>query len=118
METKENKCGRPKKEAEKLTKSINLKLNESDFGMIQQKAASLGMTPTQYVRQMALNGEIKSRFTQEELGLMRNLYGMGNNLNQVTKRANSDGMYRVRDLAIEALSEIKALFNDSEKHKR
>jgi hypothetical protein len=86
-----SKRGRPAKEKEKLNHSINLKLTEKDFTSIKEKAAKLGMKATRYAREMVLKGGIKSRFTLEELDLMRKLSGIANNLNQIAKKANQAG---------------------------
>ena len=85
------KRGRPAKQKEKLNHSINLKLTEKDFTSIKEKAAKLGMKATRYAREIALKGKVKSRFTIEELDLMRKLSGMANNLNQIAKKANQAG---------------------------
>ncbi|GAB6013358.1 plasmid mobilization protein [Viscerimonas tarda] len=85
------KRGRPAKEKEKLNFSINLKLTEADFNSVKDKAEKLGMKATRYAREMILNGGIKSRFTLEELDLMRKLSGIANNLNQIAKKANQAG---------------------------
>lgn len=85
------KRGRPAKEKEKLNCSINLKLTEKDFDLIKEKAEKIGMKATQYAREMVLKGRVKSRFTLEELDLMRKLSGIANNLNQIAKKANQVG---------------------------
>ncbi len=88
MENKKRKrpqIGRPAKEKAKLSTSINLKLTEDDYKTVKEKADKLGMKPTQYAREMTLNGGIKSRFTLKELSLIRKLAGMSNNLNQIAR---------------------------------
>ena len=63
-------------------------------------------------REMTLKGGIKSRFTLEELDLMRKLAGMANNLNQVAKRVNRNEFLQVGlDLVILA-GKIKELVDD------
>jgi predicted DNA binding CopG/RHH family protein len=104
--------GRPPKEKEKLSCSINLKLTTEDFKMIREKAQELGMKATQYVREMVLKGKVKSRFTIEELDLMRKLSGEANNLNQIAKKANQAGFNRVENEVLVVLEWIKAIFND------
>jgi len=107
------KRGRPAKEKDKLTCSINLKLTEEDFKTIQEKAGKVGMKPTQYAREMVLKGHIKSRFTIEELDKMRKLSGMANNLNQIARQANISG-YSKSALDITRITgEIKKVFHDS-----
>lgn len=106
------KRGRPKKDKTKLSTSINLKLTESDFKIVKEKAEELGMKPTQYTREMTLNGGVKLRFTVEELNLIRQLSGEANNLNQLAKRANQGGFSRIGNEILVALEWIKALFYD------
>ena len=114
-EEEKPKRGRPAKENEKLSRSINLKLTESDFDTIRQKAENLGMTATQYARQMTLKGRIKPRYTKEELDLRRKLAGMANNMNQVARKANADGFKEAEFIAYHLFVELKALLYDSEK---
>jgi len=111
---KENKPkrGRPTKESAKLNRSINLKLTEGDIVTLRQKAASLGMTATQYVRQMALTGKIVDRYTHEQLDLRRKLAGMANNLNQIAKQANKSGFLEAGLDIIIVVEQLKKLFHD------
>lgn len=106
------KLGRLLKEETKLTRSINLKLTEDDYASLKEKAEKLGMKATQYAREMALKGRVKSRFTIEELDLMRKLSGMANNLNQITKLTHQRGLYKVTEVLIEIIDKIKSLFHD------
>ncbi len=107
-----SKLGRPPKEKEKLTCSINLKLNRKNFNSIKEKAAKLGMKATQYAREMVLQGKVKSRFTIEELDLMRKLSGIANNLNQIAKRANQAGFAKVGIEIIGIMVQIKKMLDD------
>lgn len=118
MKTVENKKenrpkrGRPAKEKAKLVRSINLKLTEEDFRTVKEKAAVLGMKATQYAREMTLKGSVKSRFSLEDYALMRNLSGMGNNLNQIAKKANQAGFKRAESEAVTLMGKIKELLHD------
>ena len=104
--------GRPKKEKVKLSISINLKLTEEDFKTVKEKAEKLGMKATQYAREMTLKGGVKSRFTLEELDLIRKLGGMGNNLNQIAKQANKSGFSQVGVEIVNIALQIKQLLDD------
>ena len=106
------KIGRPAKEKAKLSTSINLKLTKEDFKTVKEKAEKLGMKATQYAREMTLKGGIKSRFTLEELDLMRKLAGMANNLNQIAKQANKSGFSQVGVEIINIALQIKQLLDD------
>jgi predicted DNA binding CopG/RHH family protein len=105
-------CGRPKKEKEKLNRSINLKLTAEDFDLIKEKATKLGMKATQYVRETVLKGKVKSRFTLEELDLMRKLSGEANNLNQIARKANQAGFANVAIEIIGIMTRIKRLLDE------
>ena len=118
MEKNLSKRGRPAKEKAKLSRSINLKLTKSDFESIRQKAESLGMTATQYAREMTLKRRIKSRYTKEELDLRRKIAGMANNLNQLARKANADGYAKSATQADYLLSWLRYLLDDSEKQER
>ncbi len=104
--------GRPKKEKVKLSISINLKLTEEDFKTVKEKAEKLGMKATQYAREITLKGGIKSRFTIEELDLIRKLSGMGNNLNQIARQANKSGFAQVSVEIVNIALQIKQLLDD------
>ncbi|MDU1892642.1 MAG: plasmid mobilization relaxosome protein MobC [Dysgonomonas sp.] len=104
--------GRPKKEKKKLSVSINLKLTEEDYNSIKEKAEKMGMKTTQYAREMTLKGSIKSRFTLEELDLMRKLAGMTNNLNQAAKQANKSGFTQVGVEIAHIAFQVKELLDD------
>jgi hypothetical protein len=104
--------GRPAKEEKKLSRSINLKLTEADFDTVAQKATSVGMKPTQYARKMVLDGEIKSRYTKEELDLRRKIAGMANNINQVARVANRDGFANAVVLLIDTHRELTNILDD------
>lgn len=106
------KNGRPAKGEDKLTRSVNLKLTEADYNRIKEKAGKLGLIPTQYAREMTLNGKVKNRFTLEELDLIRKVAGMANNLNQLTKRAHIAGFRDVYSEVLIMVDYFKELIND------
>lgn len=108
--------GRPPKNiADRLIRSINLKLTSQDYDTIAKRANEVALTSTQYVREMALRGVVRSRFTAEELDLMRKLSGFCNNLNQIAKGLNSHLAYAQND-ARHIIHEIWKVMYDSKKH--
>lgn len=107
-----SKGGRPAKGENKLTIPINLKLTESDYNSVKEKADKLGMTPTQYARELTLKNSIKSRFTLKELDLIRKLAGMSNTLNQIARQANKSGFAQVSVEIVNIALQIKELLDD------
>ena len=95
-----------------MSQSINLKLTEENYALVKEKAEKLGLKTTQYAREMTLKGGIKSRFTLEELDLIRKLSGMANNLNQIAKKANQAGFAKVGIEAVGIMAQIKRLLDD------
>ncbi len=85
---------RPKKQSsEKLSKSLPpVRCTQKDYKSILSKAEEAGLSLTEYVRQMALAGQIVVRKSNADFSLLEELRYSGNNLNQLTKRFHSTGI--------------------------
>jgi len=84
------KNGRPKKAVKKeIIRSI--RFSKIEYFIVKQNASKSGLKITTYVRQMALQGKIISRLSEEERQFVRQLMGMANNLNQLTKMGHQQG---------------------------
>ena len=84
------KNGRPKKAVKKeIVRSI--RFSKTEYFIIKQHACKSGLKITVYIRQMALQGKIISRLSEEERQFVRQLIGMANNLNQLTKMGHQEG---------------------------
>ena len=105
-EPNKRKGGRPTKEEKKLSSSISLKLTEADFKKVREKAKILGIKASQYGQEILLKGSIKSRFTLDELDLMRKLSGMANNLNQIARRVNRNE-FKLIELDLDWLTKLR-----------
>ena len=89
---------------EKKKYRIAVKLCTKDFYALKAKATQSGMTPTEVAR-LAINGcEIRQRLTPEQMDCIRKLAGMGNNLNQIARKANAAG-YVIVQKEISSLTE-------------
>lgn len=87
-----NKGGRPvKSAAEKLKYRITVKMATEDYYLLKSKAKSAGISPSEFVRGSIRNGEVKERLTKEHCDHIRKLCGMANNLNQLARKANTEG---------------------------
>ncbi|MDW3195879.1 MAG: plasmid mobilization relaxosome protein MobC [Cytophagales bacterium] len=85
---------RPKKHtSEKLSKSLPpVRCTETDYESIISRAEEAGLSLTEYVRQMALAGQIVVRKSSADFSLLEELRYSGNNLNQLTKRFHTNGV--------------------------
>ena len=86
-----HKGGRPKKLARReINKGI--RFTKAEYYIVKQKASKAGTKICFYIREMALNGEIISRLNEEERLFVRQLIGIANNLNQLTKKGHQEGL--------------------------
>ena len=90
--TKNRKGGRPElSPAEKLKYRVAVKLCTKDFFDLKAKATQAGMTCTEVARKAITDCKIQQRLTPEQMDCIRKLSGMGNNLNQIARKANAEG---------------------------
>jgi hypothetical protein len=89
--------GRPAKESvEKRSYMVSIKLDTREYYSLKAKADSVRMSRSEYVRQCIAGSKIYPRLTPEMNDYIRKLSGMGNNLNQIARRANTEGYTNAR----------------------
>lgn len=96
METvkeKKRKAGRPEKAIKKEVRA-SIRFSKVEYFVIRQKASNAGLKASAYIRQVAVNGEVLRRLNDEERQFVRQLIGMSNNLNQLTKNSYKEGMLK------------------------
>lgn len=82
--------GRPNKSIKKeILRSI--RFSELEYIVIKHKASKASIKVSTYICQMSINGKIISRLNEEERHFVRQLIGMSNNLNQLTKKGHQEG---------------------------
>jgi len=105
--------GRPKKlvKREIIT---GVRFTKAEYYVVKQKASKSGIGITLYIRQMALQGKIISRLNEEERQFVRQLIGIANNINQLTKKGHQEGFLtavlmfeKYRKLIDELLEKLK-----------
>ena len=81
--------GRPKsRQAPRTTMSI--RVSERERREIEEKAAATGMTPSADIRTMALDGgNVDMTSHEDRQKLMYELSTIGNNINQIARKANA-----------------------------
>ncbi|MCB0539843.1 MAG: plasmid mobilization relaxosome protein MobC [Bacteroidetes bacterium] len=86
-----------KKEIDKRTHRLpHVRCTENEGEIIRQKALASGMSVSDYIRHFALQGGVVSMNDNTNQGfddnLVQQLYRIGNNLNQLTKKYHSTGV--------------------------
>lgn len=117
---KPNKGGRPPK-AIKRNQLLAVKCTLSEKETVEQKARTLQITVSEYLREMALSGKISSRnkaLPREVLTLTGTLNHVAANLNQIAKRLNMradfDALERSElKLQVQQLKELTNQIKDS-----
>lgn len=87
-----NKGGRPVKGVtEKLKYRITVKMATADYYLLKSKAKSAGVSASEFIRGCITQGSVRERLSKEHCDLIRKLCGMANNLNQLARKANTEG---------------------------
>ena len=113
-ESKKNKGGRPPKSV-KRNRVVALKCASYEQTMISARAKKTGLTVSEYLRELGLNGQIvitEKVLPREVLSLAGILNHMAANLNQIAKKRNSvvDELNAADRASLEFLSrELKQL---------
>ena len=66
----------------------------------------------EYIRESALNGEVVSGHNAETLAIAKNLIGMANNLNQLTKLSHQRGFHETHVFVVDLLRRLKAILGE------
>ena len=83
--------GQPKK-AMQQEKRVHFALTAKQYFVIQQKAAKAGLTIPGYMRQVAVNGEVKPKWTEEEYQMVEQMVGMSEGIHQLVLQAQKEGV--------------------------
>lgn len=70
---------------------MSIRVSERERREIEEKAAATGMTPSAYIRTMALeSGNVDMTIHDDRQKLMHELSAIGNNINQIARMANTN----------------------------
>lgn len=82
--------GRPKRRQAPRT-TMSIRVSEHERREIEEKAAATGMTPSAYIRMMALDGgNVDTTIHGDRQKLMHELSAIGNNINQIARMTNTN----------------------------
>ncbi|QJD95722.1 MobC family plasmid mobilization relaxosome protein [Mucilaginibacter robiniae] len=102
--TKKAKGGRPPK-AIRRSVSMLIRFTPTEKMLIDSKAKKAGLKTSEWIRSAARSARIVQRLTPEQLGHLKRLSGMANNLNQLTRLAHISGL-------LSFTAECRVLFAD------
>ena len=83
--------GRPPK-AIKQEKFIGYFVTHAQHAIIQEKAAQAKVNISDYMRQMAVNGYVRIRWTEEDVRSLKELVALSNDLHEMVGIAEREGI--------------------------
>jgi hypothetical protein len=83
--------GRPPK-AIKQEKNIGFFVTNAQYAIILEKAAQAKVNISDYMRQMAVNGYVKIRWTEEDVALLKQLVALSNDFHKMVGIAEREGV--------------------------
>ena len=102
--------GRPKASGiRKLSKSVTVKFSRIDYERLLHRSRQANRTLAEFIREAAFEARIVARHSTEEAAVIRNLVGMANNLNQLTRLSHQAGFHRTQKTVTELLQKLKEI---------
>lgn len=95
---------------EKRNKTFLIRLNDEEYEVIKKRAEKLNMRFAVYVRHIAVQGEMKCFDLAELREVTRPFRMIGNELNQIAKKANETG-----EVTAKAVEEVREQYARLEK---
>ena len=109
QEQNKKKGGRPPTgRVRKLSKSVTVKFSKPSYEALRLRARKANRKLAEYIRESALNGEVVSGHNAEMVAIAKNLIGMANNLNQLTKLSHQRGFHETHVYVMDLLRRLKA----------
>lgn len=111
--------GRPQiSTLKRLTKSVTVKFSKPDYEKLRHRSKNANRTLAEYIRDSAFESRIVAKHSAEDAAVIRNLTGMANNLNQLTKLSHQTGFYRTKNIVMEVLEKLKSIMSDYKAEER
>ena len=92
VRTKRKRSGRPEKDIKREVRAC-VRFSHYEYYILKEKARQAGVNVSEYLRQTAIQAKVTSRLTTDELHFVRKLAGISNNMNQVAKVFNQEGLF-------------------------
>lgn len=87
-------------------KTMTLRLNAAEYAHLCQQAKAAGLKKEPFIRTLIMGVNLRPRPPDELPELLRQLSGIGTNINQIAKVANASGYVRKED--IQSIMEMQA----------
>ena len=93
---------------------LKLRANDAERDAIEARRRAAGLSLSEYLRRQALDGAIIQRTPMADRDLIRSFTALGNNLNQIARKANTTGELRpdLQDRLEEALETLDQLVEE------
>ena len=113
IQEQSKKGGRPPTgRVRKLSKSVTVKFSKPSYEALRLRARKANRKLAEYIRESALNGEVVSGHNAETVAIAKNLIGMANNLNQLTKLSHQRGFHETHVYVVDLLRRLKAILGE------
>ena len=115
---RKQKGGRPVlPQARRRSKSVTVKLSKIDYETLRTRSRKANRRLAEYIRETALQTEPPTAHTTVDAGIFRNLAGVANNLNQLTKLSHQTSLYRTNYILKEVLDGVMEIINTYRREK-
>ena len=89
-----------------------MKFSKPSYEALRLRARKANRKLAEYIRESALNGEVVSGHNAETIAIAKNLIGMANNLNQLTKLSHQRGFPETHVFVMDLLRRLKAILGE------
>ena len=86
-----------------------MKFSKPSYEALRLRARKANRKLAEYIRESTLNGEVVSGHNAETVAIAKNLIGMANNLNQLTKLSHQRGLHETQVYVMDLLRKLKAI---------
>ena len=85
---------------------------EASYEALRLRARKANRKLAEYIRESALNGEVVCGHNTEAVAIAKNLIGMANNLNQLTKLSHQRGFHETHVFVVDLLRRLKVILGE------
>lgn len=69
-------------------RKITFRLSEDEYKILEGRISVAGMSKSEFIRTAIFKVKLYARFTPDEKQILQTLINLGNNINQLSKKAN------------------------------